>query len=327
MGYWGWRRLLAVFMSVWVTGCTPTSSPALSLPPTILPPVTLTVRRPDGLVPGYPTPAPQIPTQSPTATPVRYTVQAGDTWDAVAFRFGIEPALLQAANPAAAGRSLTPGQQIMIIHPTFNQRGSPVIPTRTPPAVRLPLPICYAAPTSGIICYGELEHALAQPLERVVIRLFLFDQQGLILAEGDTSVEQSIIIADLPAPYRIQFEADWRAYSGVWAMLVSADPAPPPGIRVSLPTVEDTTVIQEAERRYLVMATLTNRETQPVYQVRVIVLLHDDQGNLAGYRVLTAADRLDAGETLSVQAEVLLPAAFSPVEPIIYAQAQMTPPV
>ncbi|MBZ0278961.1 MAG: LysM peptidoglycan-binding domain-containing protein, partial [Anaerolineae bacterium] len=264
---------------------------------------------------------------SPTATPILYTVQAGDTWDAVAFRFGVETALLQATNPAVASRSLTPGQQIMIVHPTFNQRGNPVIPTQTPPAIQLPLPVCYAAPTSGIICYGELEHALAQPLERVVIRLFLFDQQGLILAEGETSVEQSIIIADLPAPYRIQFTADWRAYSGVWAMLVSADPAPPPGIRISLPAVEDMTVIQEADRRYLVMATLTNRETQPVYQVRVIVLLHDEQGHLAGYRVLTAADMLDAGETLSIQADILLPAAFSPVVPIIYAQAQLTPPV
>lgn len=45
MGYWGWRPLLLyVFISVWIVGCTDTEEIAPEVPPTQLPPLTLTLR-------------------------------------------------------------------------------------------------------------------------------------------------------------------------------------------------------------------------------------------------------------------------------------------
>src|SRR5262245_28402316 len=105
MGYWGWRRLVAAFISVWVVGCSTTHESAPTLPSTKLPLVTLTAQPSSS-------PTPQLILESsPVApapiapTPIVYTVQPGDTLLQIALRFGVDLAVLQAANGGIEPRS------------------------------------------------------------------------------------------------------------------------------------------------------------------------------------------------------------------------------
>src|SRR5215470_14609477 len=98
MGYWGLRHVCAAFVSVWVVGCSITHDAAPTLPPTRLPPVTLTMQiSSETSPPPTPIPPPASPTPEPTA--IVYSVQPGDTLLAIAVQYGVELKDLQAANP------------------------------------------------------------------------------------------------------------------------------------------------------------------------------------------------------------------------------------
>src|SRR5689334_16611660 len=117
MGHWGWRRLCAVFISVWVVGCSTIHDAAPTLPPTQSPKVTLIA-----LIPISPTPQPTLESSLATplelpATPVTYTVQQGDTLLQIALRFGVDLTLLQSANGGIDPPSLQIGQQLTIPGP------------------------------------------------------------------------------------------------------------------------------------------------------------------------------------------------------------------
>ncbi len=98
--WWRWdenRRVLAL---------TPSPTPTLTATPTMTPTPTQTSTF---------TPTPTI---TPTATPIIYTVQAGDTYYGIAGQFGIDIEGLLAANPQASTNALQPGQTLLIPTPT-----------------------------------------------------------------------------------------------------------------------------------------------------------------------------------------------------------------
>lgn len=88
---------------------TPTSTlePTITLAPTPIPPTATSTST-----------ATRTPTLTPTSTPtpefILYAIQAGDTFGAIAGRFGTTVAVLEAANPGVNPNNLQIGQEIRI---------------------------------------------------------------------------------------------------------------------------------------------------------------------------------------------------------------------
>src|SRR5690242_1750806 len=141
MSYWGWRPLIcALFISVWVAGCSLTAESAPTLAPTFTPQITLTIRYRE---PPTPTPTLAIPltaTLQPPGTDentISYTIRPGDTLLGIALDFGVDAEALQAANGHIDPRNLQVGQQIVI-----PQGGTPLAITTVIP-LQVAQPTCY----------------------------------------------------------------------------------------------------------------------------------------------------------------------------------------
>lgn len=321
MGYWGWRPLMAVFVCVWVVGCSATHDTAPTLPPTSRPSVTLTVRTP--ITPSPPEVAQfpvftTVPYASPT--PFLYVLQRGDTLLSVSRQFAVPVADLEAANPGLDPLSLQIGQPIVIPNPRFNPSGSPMLLTTTPFPLLLFPPVCYETPTNSIVCLGRVQNNLRQPVGRVSVWVTVFGRNGQILAQGETGLEQTAIPPGQNAPYRALFQADWRDYAGATASLRSAE-----SIHTTLvaPAVE-----QErgswSDGRYVVSAELRNTTPQPMQLARAIVTLYNRAGQVAGYRVVPINRVIAAGEIVPLSSEIVPLSSDRDVTHSLYIEAAVS---
>jgi LysM repeat protein len=321
MGHWGWRRLLAVFISVWVVGCSTTHDAAPTLSPTQSPKVTLIAR-----VPISPTPQPT--TQSSLATPIDlpptpvvYTVQPGDTLLQIALRFGVKLSLLQAANGGINPPSLQIGQQLTIPEPVFNSAGMPALPTSTPLALAIVPPTCYSTPTDQILCLGQVTNPLNEAVQRVSLMVSLVRADGSLLAVGETSVEQNIIPPNGTAPYRVLLKANWRDYAGVVVLLESADHALRALERyIKLDVVDQQRQLPDG--RLWISAQIHNPDLQAAQVYRVIVTLSDADGNITGYRVIQLNRLLTADESLPLEFGVIPQVRGTTARHTLYIEAE-----
>lgn len=318
MGYWGWRRLCSVFVSVWVVGCSithpsaPTALPTLSPSPTL---VTHTATRPSLATPFIP----PLDVPPSTATPIYYNVAPGDTLLGIARRFGVGLDALQRANSSL---NLNPlmlpvGVPILIPDPPFDAEGQPILATAVPAGLLLDQPTCYPTPTSTVLCLGLVRNSSAQPVGRVNLRVRLLRADGSLLADSETGLEQAVVPPGSSAPYRAQFAAQWREYSAAWTVLRSADPMPSGAWFVLLLERED---VQREADRYVVAALLRNTNSQPVHLRRAVLTLLDGAGQVTGYRVVPLDQRIEAGGALALQLEAR--AQSAPAHHQLYVEAE-----
>jgi len=345
MGYWGWRPLLlAVVISVWVTGCTlkadpiPPDATATNAPPT--PQVTLTVGRvrlpvssptapiasPDPAATHSPTPGPTIP---PTATPppVIHTIATGDTLIDIALRYGVELAALRAAN-ANVDLSLLQIGQILIIPAAVPAPGPPAAPSPSAPLLALIVapPDCYETRAGGVVCLGRIDNPTDQTAERVAVDVRLLQTDGGLAAQAAAAVEQTLIPPQGFAPYRAQFDVPWALYQSLAlqarAALQSADAALQPQTRYAAPTVYAASG-QLAAGRFIVTAALVNETPGPLTGIRAVVTLLGADGRVIGYRVVTYADQTIApGEMVDLRVEIVPAAPLLIADYRIYVEAR-----
>jgi LysM repeat protein len=319
MGHWGWRCVAAVFISVWVVGCSTSHEAAPTVPPTLLPFPTLVAHfiTPDS--PLFTTPDTASMSPATTATPVIYVVQPGDTLLQIAYQFGVKLPVLQAANGGIEPLSLQIGQTIYVPDPQFNAEGVPILPTTTPAALSLSPPICDTAPTDYIICLGQVTNSLANAIQRVTVVVGLFSADGSLLTEGIGTIEQSIIPPGGTAPYRILFKADWGDYTAA-AWLKSADNATDAGERYVSVNIEQQDQQWDAGH-YTIRATLHNTGTQAAQLVRAVVTLRDEAGQITGYRVVQLDHVIAPDERIPIDITITPKEAASATSHSLYVEA------
>ncbi|MBL8153995.1 MAG: LysM peptidoglycan-binding domain-containing protein [Anaerolineae bacterium] len=283
MGYWGWRRILAVFVSVWVVGCTTTHDAA----PTALPTESLSITLVAYLSTAPPpTSAPSLPplTPQPTATPARYTIQPSDTLAEIARSFGVDLEVLQAANADLDPRALPVGHEIVIPGPAFNAAGEPILPTAAPLLLALPPPNCSPLTTGSVVCLGEVINTAAVPVERVTVSVQVIGRDGQILAAAESGLEQRLLLPGSAAPYRVLFHIDWEQFAGAAVTIHTADAAPGAEAWFALPEPRGVQSVY-ANSAYHVWASIHGAEAVTLRLARAVLTLYDAAGRVTGYRI------------------------------------------
>lgn len=303
MGYWGWRQVCSVFVSVWVVGCSITHDAAPTISPTRPPFVALTERFPT-TSPPTPTPVPPDDTPSPAPTAIVYTIQKGDTLLAISVQFGVSLEALQNANPPLDPIRLPIGQTIIIPNPKFNDQGLPVLPTATPVALFLPVPSCYPVPTGEILCLGQVVNNRSEAIQRILLHVRLYNREGGTMAEGDTSIEQETIPAGTSAPYRLLLPGSWQQYSGSTVWLKSADMVQNAVMHWAALDIQEQP-IQMIDGQYVLFVSVRNPNAETAHLLRAIATLLDADGQITGYRVMPLSSMLSAGGEFNFQISIM----------------------
>jgi hypothetical protein len=319
MGYWGWRPLIcAVFISVWVAGCSIVSESAPTISPTYHPQITLTVRFRD------PPAAPASPQLyiAPTSQPVpdgeaylRYAVRPGDTLLGIALDFGLTVEQVRAANDQIDPRNLQVGQQINI------PQGLSLTPaTAAPINLELARPACYETPTGSILCLGTVFNNREYPIWRVHVRVKLLRSDGGILAEHDAGIEQGFIPPGQSAPYSALFKVDWHDYGFAAVSLQTAD-VTPQNIQRFVPLIIEAETPSLIDGRYIVSATLYNPSPFPTGPVRLFLTLLDEEGQVVGYRAAGTGNGLAPNTRQVIRIEALPQMSTLALRHTLYVEA------
>ncbi|MFO7322656.1 MAG: FxLYD domain-containing protein [Chloroflexota bacterium] len=326
MGFWGWRPLvIAVFISVWVTGCNIVSDSAPRLSPTPSPQVTLTARRiatATSTPPVRATRQPAAPSATPapqsSPTPVTYVVQEGDTLGDIAIRLNVDPIALRDANAEIDPRALQPGQTL-IIPLTATPSVNPAA-TSTPPDLALPEPTCYETPVGTTLCLGAVNNTLDAPLEQVSVVIELFDADGNTLASDNANIEQAVIPPGGLAPYRAAFLLNVDEIAASRAYLQRASLAAGLEERFIQLDITDEQ-LELIGGRYVVSATLTNPGPETAEAVRAVATLTDGQ-QVAGYRLSQVAASLEPGDSIPIRLEIVTQRNSLDLDYTLYVEAR-----
>jgi LysM repeat protein len=306
MGYWGWRRIIAVFVSVWVVGCTTTHDAAPTALPTEFLSITLVAYLSTAPPPTIP-PSLFPPTPQATVTPARYTIQPSDTLAEIARSFGVDLEMLQAANADLDPRALPVGHEIIIPGPAFNADGQPILPTAAPLPLALPPPNCSPLTTGSVVCLGEVINTAAVPVERVTIRVQVIGRDGQILAAAESGLEQRLLLPGSAAPYRVLFHIDWEQFAGAATTIYTADAAPGAEAWFTLPEPREMQSVY-ADSAYHVWASIHGAEAVTLRLTRAVLTLYDATGHVTGYRIFNLNADLLPGADYSLELRIPAPA-------------------
>jgi hypothetical protein len=160
-------------------GCASRSTPTpISTPDPLIPFITPT---PTLLPDQTAAPTPEI--ILPTPTPLTYTIVAGDTFGAIADRFGIRLDDLMAANPGVSPNTLSVG--ITIIIP--NAPVSTAMPVPTPAPLLLAEVDCWPTLDGGMWCFVPVTNSTGDLLENLAA------QVSLVAADGTVTMSQTAL--------------------------------------------------------------------------------------------------------------------------------------
>ncbi len=321
MDWWSWRcavLMICLCVSLILIACA--STPPTVLTTTNMAPITLTV----WIASATPLLAPVLPI---TATPrvfvqrdpqtITYVVSPGDTLDDVARNFGIEPDVLQEANPQLdSAQPLTAFDHLVIPYPQ---------PTQTPQPLHVDAPNCYITPADEYLCLGRIHNPHSDAVTRVSIRVALIAPDGSPISETIAGVEQTSILPGESAPYRALLKLTRPNHTRTSSTIetpqtTAADQQPTDSLpAAALPTAtlqpghlildlrsadavsQDVTAVpltlehhwkdasaasDSSSDQHQIEVRLTNPTGQEIPDMRVVVSLFDSSDQIVGYRVV-----------------------------------------
>ncbi len=297
--------LLAIGLSALVAvGCgqivrrpvpSPTPTPTLSTVRLVTP-----LPRPTSTAAALPTLVLPLATPLPTATPILYTVQAGDTLIDIARRYSVSVEALRAANGDIAPERLQIGQQLIIPPPTPIGPAGPdslLLPTPTPLPLELAGLSVHETAVGSLWFLGEVHNPTNVAVEHVAVRVSLTDARGRELEGGLVYTALDLIPAGGRSPFGLLFPGRPAGLASFQAALVSAEPVATLGDRVP-----DLAVVEHSGgplgTLYRVTGRVQNTGEVAVEEVLIVVTLYDAQGTVVGFRAQTLHLPLEPGATL-----------------------------
>ncbi|MDW8318146.1 MAG: FxLYD domain-containing protein [Anaerolineae bacterium] len=232
-----------------------------------------------------PTPLPSpTATPSPTPTPVYYRIQAGDNLYIIARKFGVTREALLAVNEIENERALQVGQLLLI--PLAGETGPPEpTPTYTP----TPLPVqvvnvyFHPSPLGELTVLGEARNASGMDLERVLVRITLFDGADRPLASGQAYTELEVLAPGERGPFAVRFAEPPQGFASYQAEVLAAAPAYTGSLHRDLRPV-DVTSEETPGGALRIAGRLLNVGAEEAIQTTVVVTAYDPLGRVVAVR-------------------------------------------
>ena len=270
----------------------PTVTPLPSQTPTatIAPPTVIPTATPDTYTP------PPTATPTVTPTPVIYRIQAGENLNIIASRFGVPHDLLRDINGIEDERALQVGQLLLI--PVGGWDG-PIEPTATVTPTPAPVAVenvyFHPSPLGELTILGEVSNLSQQDLERVQVRITLFDGADRLLGSDTTFSALDVLPPDGRSPFVIFFPDAPDEYATYQAEVISAAPAYTGTLYRSLEVAE---VAEEQTAAGLLKLAGRVRNVGDVEALATLltVTAYDQQGRVVGMRTIAPdPDRIALG--------------------------------
>lgn len=181
---------------------------------------------------------PITPTLVPTFTPQVYTIAQNDTIYGIARRFDITPEVLLMANPSTMPSSLTIGDTLII---PDGAAANPNLPSFTPIPLDIGDPFCVDQP-DGTACFVEVKNTTDSPIENLIIRFTLFDENGQPADQKDGLLLLNLLPTGAVLPASVFFPGQYNPANSSAELVASNHPTltqqPTSGARILDPQIE-----------------------------------------------------------------------------------------
>lgn len=197
---------------------------------------------------------------------------------------------------------------------------SPPLPSPVPQIAAIPMtpPTCYAISAALTRCLGRVDNPLATAINGVSvrIRMLLTGEREIVRT---AAIEQTVILPDGFAPYRVDFPVSVDEVTSVSVSLDSGEADGNPSV-VPL-TVDDVRMSEDGGLRQ-VSAELIGTSMALMLN-RALITLVDSQGYVYGYQVLQFQDQLIApGERVTIRAQVQPQIETTGLNVVVYVEAR-----
>jgi LysM repeat protein len=243
------------------------------------------------------------PFTAPTPTPTIHVVAAGETMSSIALRYGVETAVIMAANPQISPNAMSIGAKLTIP----SQSGSGFSGANAIPA---PMAVgslnCTRSRDSGVWCFLLIKNEQNLPVENLLARI--------ILGNGQTG---QVVDQLTTAPLNVLYPGKSLALSAYFT-------APVPDPFQTSSEMVSTLLVQDGSNRYLETKVENQQVTidsnglsARVYgevsltdtsvsanQVWTAAIAYDDQGRVVGVRRWESAAPLTGGQKISFSFQV-----------------------
>lgn len=154
------------------------------------------------------------------------------------------------------------------------------VPTPVPLAAKPPT--CYETPVGSLRCLGLVRNSLSITLERVVVRVYLVNNEGTALAEKETPIALRLLAPGEASPYGVLFDAVPEGNAGPLAVVVSAIEYRGPSAMLEIRDVRN----EMRETGFHVSGMIANPTTTTVQNMALVVTFFDVNQRVTGFRAL-----------------------------------------
>lgn len=234
------------------------------------------------------------PSPTPSATPIVYTIAAGDTLLAIALQRGNTVAEIMALNPGIRPEMLQIGQEI-ILPPPATPLAQAAASTPVPARLAVAQLQSYRSPTGGLWLLGELYNEGDRPVENTQVELGLHAADGRLLQTAVTWAAATLIPAGARSPFGLLLPDAPPEFAYASVARIAGESVTDLGTRYLDVQVQETAVTPHGAWTE-VSGWVQNTGESQATAVRLILTLYDSQGQMSGYAQQLLPQSLAPGE-------------------------------
>lgn len=234
------------------------------------------------------------PTAPPTATPIVYQIESGDTILGIAIRRSTTVEEILTLNPGIVPENLQIGQSVILPPPAT---AIALAAQRT--AVPLQLSVtkihAYQTPTGSLWLLGEVSNNGSTSVENIQVEIELLAADGRSLAAVAAWVVPAIILPEARGTFGLLIEEPPTDFSQPVASVVGGQAVVDLGTRYQDVVIVDS-IIELKNGAAVLDGLVRNDGAEVASNVQLIATFYNEQGDVTGFQLQMVAERLDVGE-------------------------------
>ncbi|HLF00475.1 MAG TPA: LysM peptidoglycan-binding domain-containing protein [Anaerolineales bacterium] len=261
------------------------------------------------------TPLPPLP-PLPTATPIAYVIQKGDTLIGIAVEHNISLEALEAANPGIDPGNLQIGGTVLIPPP-----GGEAAPNQINAPTPLPVAIgsfnCHPTPVGSLICLGEFTNSTQDSIANLSARVTLLNPDDSFGDSLTAYAPLDLIPPGAAVPLGVVFP-NGAGHTAV-AEPLTADSGAGLADLYTMLTVSEV-VSAETTAGLNLKGTIINPASTPVNRIAIVGSVYNSAGAVIDYRRITLTEPL--APEANVSFEMIFPGVGSAARWAVIAQGR-----